>query len=218
MRVIVRKERPHPGAQLRLTDPDGMRVTAFATNTTRGQLADLELRRPLRGPHPRHERHRTDPTCHCTTSPRTRSGAPSSHSPSNSPPGCRCSPWPVTTHTDGNPSAYGYDCSASPHASPSTDEPDGCTSRRTRLGQAARDHDHHTASDARTGMNTTPTVSTNTHPGSGTGTHPSDSGRPSHPRSTITHNARQQHRDDQAKRPRERSGLGPLNDVASFEA
>ena len=44
MRVIVRKERPHPGAQPRLTDPDGMRVTAFATNTARGQLPDLELR------------------------------------------------------------------------------------------------------------------------------------------------------------------------------
>ena len=44
MRVIVRKERPHPGAQLRITDIDGMRITAFATNTTRGQLADLELR------------------------------------------------------------------------------------------------------------------------------------------------------------------------------
>jgi Transposase DDE domain group 1 len=44
MRVIVRKERPHPGAQLRLTDIDGLRVTAFATNTPRGQLPDLELR------------------------------------------------------------------------------------------------------------------------------------------------------------------------------
>jgi Transposase DDE domain group 1 len=44
MRVIVRKERPHPGAQLRLTDADGHRITAFATNTARGQLADLELR------------------------------------------------------------------------------------------------------------------------------------------------------------------------------
>lgn len=44
MRVIVRKERPHPGAQLRLTDVDGHRLTAFATNTARGQLADLELR------------------------------------------------------------------------------------------------------------------------------------------------------------------------------
>ena len=44
MRVIVRKERPHPGAQLRFTDIDGHRFTAFATSTKRGQLADLELR------------------------------------------------------------------------------------------------------------------------------------------------------------------------------
>jgi len=44
MRVIARKERPHPGAQLRITDIDGHRVTAFATNTPRGQLPVLELR------------------------------------------------------------------------------------------------------------------------------------------------------------------------------
>lgn len=44
MRIIVRKERPHPGAQLRITDRDGLRLTAFATNTTKGQLPDLELR------------------------------------------------------------------------------------------------------------------------------------------------------------------------------
>lgn len=44
MRVIVRAERPHPGAQLRFTDLDGNRLTALATNTARGQLADLELR------------------------------------------------------------------------------------------------------------------------------------------------------------------------------
>ncbi|NNG37660.1 IS1380 family transposase, partial [Nakamurella aerolata] len=44
MRVLVRAERPHPGAQLRFTDLDGNRLTAFATNTRRGQLADLELR------------------------------------------------------------------------------------------------------------------------------------------------------------------------------
>ena len=44
MRVIVRKERPHPGAQLRFTDIDGHRFTAFATGTKKGQLADLELR------------------------------------------------------------------------------------------------------------------------------------------------------------------------------
>jgi hypothetical protein len=44
MRVIVRKERPHPGAQLRFTDIDGHRFTAFATDARKGQLADLELR------------------------------------------------------------------------------------------------------------------------------------------------------------------------------
>jgi hypothetical protein len=53
-RLILRRERPHPGAQLRTTDADGMRITGFLTNTTRGgpgrQLADLELR------HRRHAR------------------------------------------------------------------------------------------------------------------------------------------------------------------
>lgn len=48
MRVIARKERAHPGAQLRITDIDGHRATAFATNTNRGQLADLELRQRRR--------------------------------------------------------------------------------------------------------------------------------------------------------------------------
>jgi hypothetical protein len=44
MRVIVRKERPHPGAQLRFTDIGGHRFTCFATSNKGGQLADLELR------------------------------------------------------------------------------------------------------------------------------------------------------------------------------
>jgi hypothetical protein len=44
IRVIVRRERPHPGAQLRFTDLGGHRFTCFATDTRRGQLADLELR------------------------------------------------------------------------------------------------------------------------------------------------------------------------------
>jgi len=48
MRVIVRKERPHPGAQLRFTDLDGHRFTAFATDAKAGQLADLELHRRRR--------------------------------------------------------------------------------------------------------------------------------------------------------------------------
>src|SRR6185437_9270767 len=44
MRVIARKERPHPGAQLRITDIGGHRFTCFATSTKGGQLAGLELR------------------------------------------------------------------------------------------------------------------------------------------------------------------------------
>jgi hypothetical protein len=44
MRVVVRKGRPHPGARLRFEDVDGMRITVFVTNSTCGQLADLELR------------------------------------------------------------------------------------------------------------------------------------------------------------------------------
>jgi Transposase DDE domain group 1 len=48
MRVIARRERPHPGAQLRITDHDGWRITMFATNTRGGRLADLEVRHRLR--------------------------------------------------------------------------------------------------------------------------------------------------------------------------
>ena len=45
MRVIVRRERPHPGAQLSLLEEaDGWRYQAFATNTATGQLAFLEAR------------------------------------------------------------------------------------------------------------------------------------------------------------------------------
>ena len=45
MRVIIRRERPHPGAQLSLfEEADGWRYQAVATNTTVGQLAFLEAR------------------------------------------------------------------------------------------------------------------------------------------------------------------------------
>ena len=49
-RLILRKERPHPGAQLRFTDADGHRVTGFITNSSGDKLAALELR------HRRHAR------------------------------------------------------------------------------------------------------------------------------------------------------------------
>ncbi|MFE9694439.1 IS1380 family transposase, partial [Micromonospora sp. NPDC005806] len=45
MRVIVRRETPHPGAQLSLFEErDGWRYTAFVTNTTVGALQWLEAR------------------------------------------------------------------------------------------------------------------------------------------------------------------------------
>ena len=77
MRVIVRRERPHPGAQLRITDAEGHRYTAFATNTPPGGLgvssptsncgiaagpAPWTASAPPRTP--------GFPTCRCTTSPR----------------------------------------------------------------------------------------------------------------------------------------------------
>ena len=49
-RLILRRERPHPGAQLRITDLDGHRIVGMLTNTQGGQLPDLELR------HRRHAR------------------------------------------------------------------------------------------------------------------------------------------------------------------
>lgn len=43
-RLILRKERPHPGAQLRITDADRHRVTGFLTNSAGEDLVALELR------------------------------------------------------------------------------------------------------------------------------------------------------------------------------
>lgn len=79
MRVIMRKEKPHPGAQLRFADSEGMRLTAFATNTVSGQLAELELRHRRRARC--EDRIRTAKDCGlrnlpCMGSIRTVSGAP----------------------------------------------------------------------------------------------------------------------------------------------
>ena len=95
MRVIVRKERPHPGAQLRFTDIDGHRFTAFATDARKGQLADLELR------HRRRARCEDRIRCAKDTGLRNlplkgfaqnRSGARSSPWPASCSPGPSCSP------------------------------------------------------------------------------------------------------------------------------
>jgi Transposase DDE domain group 1 len=57
MRVIVRKERPHPGAQLRFTDRDGLRVDRVCDQhrprPTRRSGTATPSPRPRRRPHPR---------------------------------------------------------------------------------------------------------------------------------------------------------------------
>ena len=78
MRVIVRRERPHPGAQLRFTDLNGQRFTCFATDAMTGQLADLELRHRRRARCEDRIRNAKDTglrNLRCTASRRTSCGA-----------------------------------------------------------------------------------------------------------------------------------------------
>ncbi len=46
--MIVRRERPHPGAQLSFTDHDGYRFQATLTDQTGRDIADLERRHRAR--------------------------------------------------------------------------------------------------------------------------------------------------------------------------
>ena len=85
MRVIVRRERPHPGAQLTLFEHrDGWRYTAFVTNTTIGALRGWK---PATAPTPASRTASAAPkTPACAdsppaSSPSTRPGAPSPRSP-----------------------------------------------------------------------------------------------------------------------------------------
>jgi hypothetical protein len=86
MRVIVRRERPHPGAQLRFTGLDGHRFTAFPTGARTGQLADLELRHRRRARCEDRIRCAKDTglrNLRCTALTRTSSGASWSRWPAN---------------------------------------------------------------------------------------------------------------------------------------
>ena len=87
MRVIVRRERPHPGAQLSLLEEaDGWRYQAFATNTLAGSWRSW---RPGTGPTPAS---RTG-----SRPPKTPAWAGSRHgSTPSTRPGCRSSPSPPT--------------------------------------------------------------------------------------------------------------------------
>ena len=76
MRVIVRKERPHPGAQLRFTDIDGHRFTvspptpaASSSLTSNCATAAAPAAKTATPKTP------GCATCRCTALTRTRSGA-----------------------------------------------------------------------------------------------------------------------------------------------
>jgi hypothetical protein len=191
MRVIVRKERPHPGAQLRLTDADGHRITAFATNTRRGQLADLELRHRRRARCEDRIRAAKDTgcrTCRCTTSPATRSGARPWRWPASSPPGRRCWACPGIRLDAGNPNGSGcgvlHRRAAGHHRPPHRAAP----AAPRPLGTARHHRDHHPAAVPRprlTPRTPAPAIRTK-HPGLEAGATGDDTGNPSHPQATIT--------------------------------
>ena len=106
MRVIARRERPHPGAQLRITDHDGWRITVFATNTRGRPIADLEVRHRLRARAEDRIRGLKDTgltNLPLQASPRTRSGSSSSNSPPTCSPGPSCSPGTTSPPEPGNP-------------------------------------------------------------------------------------------------------------------
>jgi hypothetical protein len=100
MRVIVRRERPHPGAQLSLFEErDGWRYTAFVTGTKVGALQWLEAR------HRAHARVEDRIRCAKDTGLRrlpsrefaiNQAGAPPPPSPSTSSAGSSSSVWTAT--------------------------------------------------------------------------------------------------------------------------
>lgn len=118
VRVIVRKERPHPGAQLHLTDVDGHRIRPTpppagpAPNCPTWNHSTAAGHGPKTGSVAR--RTPGHATCPCTTSTRTASGSPSAPWPATCSPRPRCSPWPRPRHGGGNPSGCG--CCPSPDA------------------------------------------------------------------------------------------------------
>ena len=113
MRVIVRKERPHPGAQLRFTDIDGHRFTASPPTPGKGSSRTSNCGTAA-GPAARTgSAMPKTPGCvtsRCTALTRTSSGASWWPWPANYWPGCRCSPW-MAPPAPGNPSGCGCACS-----------------------------------------------------------------------------------------------------------
>lgn len=141
MRIIARRERPHPGAQLRLTDHNRWRITCFVTNTPRSagwRLADLEVRHRQRARC--EDRIRGLKDTGLRNLPfhgygRTASGWRSSRWPPTCWLGCRHWPGPsMSLPGDGSPNACGSGYSPWPDASFTAAVEDDCDSHATGHG------------------------------------------------------------------------------------
>jgi len=136
-RLICRRERPHPGAQLSFSDHDGHRFQCFITDQDGADLTALEAThrqhakskiasRRSRRPAPR--------ICPSQPSPPTRHGLNSRSSRTTSPSGPNSS-----ASTQSTPSASQNDCAiascTSPGSSPATPDASPCTSPPTGPGQ-----------------------------------------------------------------------------------
>jgi hypothetical protein len=130
-RVIVRRERAPPGAQLSVTDLDGHRFQAVLTDQV-GDIADFERRRraPVQGSRTTSAATGTPARAACpsATSSTTASGLTWCASPTT------CSPRPDDCSWTANslaasPSACATDSFMLPAASPSTPAPQRCASR-----------------------------------------------------------------------------------------
>ena len=171
MRVIVGKERPHPWAQLRFEDVDGMRITAFVTNTARGQLADLELRPRRRARceegHPDRQRHRTAQPATEVLRPESDLVRHRRPSRPSSPPLGTQTPATTPVHHPGSHRPHRTTHLASPQRSGTLVGSDGSSNdgvaspNRTKLNSPARP---------------SPNDLLNSHPNDGIGAHPHDTG------------------------------------------
>jgi hypothetical protein len=118
MRIIVQRERPHPGAQLTLFEEhDGWRYTAFATTTGVGVLQWLKARHRAHAPSKTESAAPKTPAyagCPPASPPSTRRGAPPPRSPSTCSPGCNCSPWTATSSPRNRNGCATGSCTAQP--------------------------------------------------------------------------------------------------------
>lgn len=135
-RLILRKERPHPGAQLRFTDADGLRVTAFITDTPVGWCpvkspawSYATASTPVSKTASANSKTPVCATCHAMPSMPTLPGSKSSRPPPTWSPGPNCwgSPTiPVSAVPRSPHSAIA--CCTSPPASPAAPDKYGCAS------------------------------------------------------------------------------------------